>query len=259
MNDFAIPRTVENLEDCLFYHVMEIPGVGVVDGRWDLRPTIEDYLGHEDYRGKRVLDVGAAGGYLTFEMERRGADVVSLDMRDGDDWHLVPFAHPDYDFADWRARFREWDRQLKNAYWFAHRRLASRARAFYGDIFSLPDGIGDFDLAMFGMVLPHIRDPFQALFSVSRRVRETIVVTQQAPQIEEAYAFFMPDVETLSPNAAWWSMSEACVRKMLAVVGFEVERIDRCAHLCIRREGDRRADGEEMCSTFVARRVRSAP
>lgn len=258
MNDFALPRAVADETDCLFYHVMDIPGVGTVDGRWDLRPTIDEYLGGADFRGKRVLDVGAASGYLTFEMERRGADVVSLDMRDGRDWHLVPFVHPDYDLDHWRSQFMEWDRRLKNAYWFAHQRIGSAARAFYGDIFSLPDAIGEFDMAMFGMVLPHIRDPFQALYSVSRRVRDAIIITQQAPRVEEAYAFFMPEAETLSPNAAWWSMSEACVAKMLGVVGFAVEDRIRCAHLCRNREGDRQADGTEMCTTFVAKRVRDA-
>jgi hypothetical protein len=34
-----------------------------------LRKTIDDYLGHFDFRGKRALDVGAASGF-TFEMEK---------------------------------------------------------------------------------------------------------------------------------------------------------------------------------------------
>ena len=33
----APPRQVERLEDCLFYHTMDLPGFGVVRGQWDLR------------------------------------------------------------------------------------------------------------------------------------------------------------------------------------------------------------------------------
>lgn len=64
---------------------------------WDLRPAIDEYLRRFDFRGKRALDVRAASGYLTFEMEKRGASVVSFDLSDGGDWDCVPFAHPDFD------------------------------------------------------------------------------------------------------------------------------------------------------------------
>jgi hypothetical protein len=65
---------VANVEECAFYHHMDLPGLKEVEG-WDLRKTIDEYLGHLDFRGKRVLDVGAAGGFLTFEMKKRGAEV----------------------------------------------------------------------------------------------------------------------------------------------------------------------------------------
>ena len=62
-----------------------------------LRKTIDDYLGNFDFRGKRVLDVGTATGFLSFEMEKRGAEVVSFDMASRAQWQLVPFSdqvHP---------------------------------------------------------------------------------------------------------------------------------------------------------------------
>jgi hypothetical protein len=33
---YAEPITIDNVEDCLFYHRMCIPGVGEVGGQWDL-------------------------------------------------------------------------------------------------------------------------------------------------------------------------------------------------------------------------------
>ena len=76
---------------------MELPGVGVVGGQWDLRETIEDYLAAFPFAGKRVLDVGAARGFPSFEMERRGAEVVSFDMSPDGRWDIVPLVGLDLD------------------------------------------------------------------------------------------------------------------------------------------------------------------
>ena len=71
---FATPRKVEDLADCYFYHTMELPGRGVIEGQdWDLRGRVDEYLGNVDFAGQRVLEIGPASGFLTFEMEKRGA------------------------------------------------------------------------------------------------------------------------------------------------------------------------------------------
>jgi hypothetical protein len=87
---FKSPRSVRDVAECAFYHYMDLPGIGQVGDHWDLRPTIDEYLGRFDFRGKRALDVGAASGYLTFEMEKRGASVVSFDLSDGGDGAATP-------------------------------------------------------------------------------------------------------------------------------------------------------------------------
>ncbi len=63
---FAAPKSVENLEDCHFYHTIEIPGFRPVEGEWDLRNRVEDYLGHAEFKGKRVLEIGTASGVLGY-------------------------------------------------------------------------------------------------------------------------------------------------------------------------------------------------
>jgi 2-polyprenyl-3-methyl-5-hydroxy-6-metoxy-1,4-benzoquinol methylase len=77
---YASPRVVTRLEDCFFYHTIEIPGYGIVEGPWDLRAGLGDYLGNVDLRGKRVLELGTASGFVCFHMERQGADVVAYDL-----------------------------------------------------------------------------------------------------------------------------------------------------------------------------------
>ena len=71
---FAAPLKVEDPADCYFYHTMEVPGHGLMTGEWDLRGAVDDYLGKVAFAGQRVLEIGPASGFLTFEMENRGAE-----------------------------------------------------------------------------------------------------------------------------------------------------------------------------------------
>src|SRR5438445_4191084 len=74
---YASPRIVTDLSDCYFYHTMDVPGYGQIVGEWDLREGIRAYLGDVDFRGRRVLEMGTANGFVCFHMEREGADVVA--------------------------------------------------------------------------------------------------------------------------------------------------------------------------------------
>jgi SAM-dependent methyltransferase len=249
---FAEPRQVMDVNECAFYHNMDLPGVGEVGKGWDLRNTIDDYLGYFDFRGKRVLDVGPASGYLTFEMEKRGAQVVSFDMDDSRNWQLVPFQG--LNSSKLRSDLQKELDQIRNSYWLAHRLLNSRAQVYYGDIYNIPDEIGQFDVVVLGMVLPHLRDPFHALAQTSRLTRDAVIVTQQAPPDPRAIAFFIPNAQMkpddMESYRAWWVFSEGCFREMLGILGFEIESMTRQSHMCSGRD----PAGPEECLTVVGRR-----
>ena len=70
---------------------MDLPGFGVIPGEWDLRGRTDQYLDNYLFGGKRVLEVGPASGFLTFEMEARGATVVCLEVSDETAWDFVPY------------------------------------------------------------------------------------------------------------------------------------------------------------------------
>ena len=143
------PLNVENVADCYFYHTMELPGRGVIEGRdWDLRGRVDEYLGNVDFAGKRVLEIGPASGFLTFEMEKRGADVVSVEVTDEHGWDFVPY--PDERLEEVFGPRRIVMQQLKNSYWFSHAALQSKARVYYGDAYNLPAALGEFDIAVMG-------------------------------------------------------------------------------------------------------------
>ena len=262
---YAEPPCIDDLAICSFYHRMELPGHGVVGDQWDLRDSVDRYLGQIDFAGKRVLDIGAASGYLSFEMERRGAEVISFDMRSGHDWNVVPHAHEQHYLP---TIFEECDAAhlaLRNAYWFAHRHLDSGCRAYYGDIYNLPAELGNFDIVFFGMVLGHLRDPFLALYSASRLCSGQVVVTNPSSAREpwwwklpfagsrqrQGIAGFMPTVRNAS-RKYWWALSDRCISQMLEVLGFETEATMTCRPQCMVDGRPRR----EKCRTTVTRRVR---
>ena len=59
---------VVNADDYYFYHTIDLPGLGEMIGEWDLRPSTDNYLEHVSLTSKRVLEMGAANGFLSFYM-----------------------------------------------------------------------------------------------------------------------------------------------------------------------------------------------
>lgn len=247
---YATPLKVDRPEDCFFYHKINIPGLGEVGEQWDLRKSIDSYLGNFDFRGKRVMDMGTASGFLTFEMEKRGADVVSFDMIDGTQWDIVPHTEVQKDMALVRDRCFKAHQRLRNAYWFTHARLGSKARVHYGDIYDLPGELGTFDVAVFGMILSHLRDPFQALYSASRLVSDTIVITNQMMETTQPIGSFIPN-NVNNERMAWWSLSRGCLTQMLEILGFQVKSSTTSKPLCLVKGRER----PEACTSLVAKRV----
>jgi len=178
-NPFSSPRRVTDLSDCYFYHVMDLPGYGEVGGEWDLRGGEESYLGGVSFQGKRVLELGTASGFLCRFMEGKGAEVIGFDLPADGFWDIVPFAG--LDVSSTKLAMRDFIETLKNGWWFAHHLFGSRAKAVYGNIYDIPKEIGPVDIATFGAILLHLRDPFQALYSALRLTRELVIVTEVHP------------------------------------------------------------------------------
>ena len=128
---YAPPEEVTSPEGLFFYHSIDLPGYGLMKGDWDLRASAHEYLGNADLKGRRCLDVGAASGYISFKMEALGAsEVVSYDIKHGSDWDLVPHYKLKHNIANIRRSDDAVMRRLKQSYWFSHRALGSRAKAF---------------------------------------------------------------------------------------------------------------------------------
>src|ERR1700733_3354614 len=136
----ADQERLAELESLGYYHSIELPDGSVQKGFQsidDLRTRLSQFPIPRDLRGKRVLDVGAWDGWFTFEMERRGAQVVALDLVKSEKF----------------VRLRDM--------------LKSRADYIIGDICKLSSkDLGHFDIVLFLGVLYHLKHPLLALENV---------------------------------------------------------------------------------------------
>ena len=159
------------LADCTFYHSIELPGIGLQQGNWDLRGGYDDYFGGHRFSGERVLDIGASSGALSFEIERRGAaEVVAFDLDEGLSYDCrLPTA--DEALAEARDRIA----QVKNAFWLCHDLLASSVKVVYGHAGALPAELCRFDVVVMGNILQHLQDPVGAVLQAARRSDHLII------------------------------------------------------------------------------------
>jgi hypothetical protein len=254
--------SVKGASECYFYHVMDIPGHGLVGEEWDLRGKEAEYLGGVDFAGKRVLELGTASGHLCRYMESQGADVVGFDLSDDCSWDIVPFARWDSEAV--KAEFKAFIPKLKKGWWFCRKAFGSKARVVYGDIYNIPSQLGPVDVTTFGSILLHLQNPFAAMHSALRLTRETAIVTEVSPEAypqwpslggpsghvparrwaglltgkkagaeakkagaEAPLLMFLPNFREITSysGATWWVLSPKAVIEFLGVLGFEETRV----------------------------------
>jgi SAM-dependent methyltransferase len=75
-----------------WYHSIQLPDGRVIEGVQSvdhLKGRIARFPVPENLAGKRVLDIGAWDGWFSFEMERRGAEVVAVDCIDMEKFRIA--------------------------------------------------------------------------------------------------------------------------------------------------------------------------
>ena len=222
---YVRPATVPSIGDCDFYHTMDIPGHGLVEGQWDLRGGGDDCVGHVPLAGRRVLEIGPASGFLTFHMDAAGADVVAVELAPDADWDVVP--HHRIDLPAVMAERRANMARLRNGFWFAHARFGSRALVHYGSAYDLPDSLGRFDVALMSCVLLHLRDPLRVLETCSRLARTVVVTDLYEHDLDgPPLARYYPTAESTQWDT-WWRFSPQFFSQSLAVLGHEQVTVTR--------------------------------
>lgn len=111
-------------------------------------------------------------------------------------------------------------------YWYCHTANRSKARAVYRSVYEMPREIGPVDIAMYGSILLHLRDPFFALHNGCRLTRETVIVTDMLhPRFKDRrnppVALLVPKPADKSRIGTFWRLSPELVVQMLGIFGFE--------------------------------------
>jgi SAM-dependent methyltransferase len=216
MSRFAQPPESLHQEDCDFYTSMFIPGVGDVFGIWDLRETVDTYLGGLNFAGKRVLEIGPASGFLTIEMEKRGAEVVALEIPEGIGWDFVPF--PEQMLSPIREKQIAGMPRLTNGFWLYHAANKSKAKVIYADVYNIPD-LGEFDIAVMASVLQHCQNPVRIVEQCARVARTLLITERHFPELNGAVCQLEPSQENQSWHT-WWRFSPTFFTQYLGVLGF---------------------------------------
>jgi len=198
-------KQIAELEALGWYHSIELPDGTVTQGHQGiehLRKRLAQFPIPGDLHGKRVLDIGAWDGWFSFEMERRGAEVVALD--------LVT-----------QARFL-----------LAHRLLKSSVEYRAGDICRIePKDLGHFDIVLFLGVLYHVRHPLLALEKVCALTDDLACVESyvtdngedpSAPPILEFYE----TTELRGQFDNWVGPNTPCLLAMARAAGFAAVKLE---------------------------------
>ena len=230
---YAHQLDIVSTGDCNFYHTTDIPGAGTVEGQWDLREGVSEYLGHYDFSGQRVLEIGPATGFLKFEMEKTAREVVAVELpMDRSFWNSVPYEKlglgrgKNTGWTDVEKQFHEHIGRIRNGFWFCHKQFGSKARVYHGPSENLPAALGEFDVALLASVLLHTRSPVAILESCARLVQGSIIITEvHDPSLGEGPVCSL--VPTVGNNAwdTWWRFTPRFFTQFLEVLGFTEHRV----------------------------------
>jgi hypothetical protein len=209
------------VEDCAFYHTMDLGGGEIRRGPWDLRGRERSYLGWVDVKGLRVLEIGTATGHLAFHMAKAGADVICFDLPPGGSPDIIP--QDGHDLDEHRRLGREYMDRVRNSWWYSRRRLGVAPRAVYGDIYKLPADLRRFDVSTFTSVLMHLSNPFAALRQAATLTDKAVIVTEpiaRIPSDPEVGRLEFAPMGTHETVVVWWQLTPGALMKMLRVFGF---------------------------------------
>jgi len=195
-----------------WYHTLELAPGHVTDGWWDHRPFVDRFGLPERMDGLRALDVGTWDGYWAFEMERRGAEVVALDLDDERDLDYPP-----------RRRPTEFPDEPRGAgFELARRILGSKVERVNRNIYdATPEELGTFDLVFCATVLVHVRDQLLALERIANLCAGTFIFADEYDPLAGLAPF--PASRYLADRdkaVVFWLPSARTWKKMLYTAGF---------------------------------------
>src|SRR3954470_21283546 len=152
--------------DHRWYHTIDLaPGV-TTPGWCDMRGVADVPPIPKRLKGKRALDCGTFDGFWAFELEKRGAEVVAIDIDE-----IPP---PDAPLIHRAKTIEEMgDTKPGTGFRILKEYFGSTVERITCNVYDVrPDVIGGpVDVAFMGALLLHLRDPIRALEAVHATLR----------------------------------------------------------------------------------------
>jgi SAM-dependent methyltransferase len=220
-NNISVKDALDMVSRASWYHSFEvIPGVLTPGKRFiDANAILNDrYNLPHNLEGMKALDIGALDGPYTFELERRGAEVVAIDIQDPN--------HTGFNTAKSIRR--------------------SKAQYVQGNVYELSKLIdGKFDLILFFGVWYHLKHPLVAFNEIWKLLSSDGVLLLEGECLRNYVE--LPDGKGENPSElvramaessipitlfysdkykgdkySWFIPNLACIREWLHASGFEL-------------------------------------
>jgi tRNA (mo5U34)-methyltransferase len=196
-----------------WYHTIELTPELTTDGWFDNRPHVRHYGLPDRMDGMRALDIGTWDGFWAFEMERRGADVVALDVEHESEYDWPPRRRP--------AEFADFNRG--DGFRLAKEVLGSRVQRVRCNLYeALPENLGTFDVVFCGVVLVHLRDQLLALERFANLCHGRLILAEEYDRLTSLLPFPASRYRADRDKAVvFWLPSRKTWRRMVWTAGFD--------------------------------------
>ena len=208
-------EALERAKQHSWYHSLELAPGHVTDGMFDLRPYVHLYGLPDRLDGVRTLDVGTFDGFWAFELERRGAEGIALDVDDV----------RDLDFPPRRRPTEAPDVPRGETFRIAREALGSNVERVSCNLYDAsPERLGTFDLVFCGSVLMHVRDQLLALERLASVCRSEgrLLLTEEYDRRAQLAPFlgsrYLADRDSA---VVFWLPSARTWKQMVWTAGFE--------------------------------------
>ncbi len=219
---------LERARERKWYHTLELQPGEWTDGWFDLRPAVQHYGLPEDMRGMRVLEVGPWDGFWSFEMERRGAEVIAIDLDDERDLDWPPRYVPE--------RFPELPRG--SGFALAKEILGSTVERVECSIYdATPERFGTFDLVFCGSVLIHLRDQMLALQRIAALTSDWFISCEVYERMLSLFPMSVARFQAHRNSVEFWRPSARTWTRMIWAAGFD--RVEQRAKFRMQAKGMR--------------------
>jgi tRNA (mo5U34)-methyltransferase len=161
----------------------------------------------------RAIDVGTWDGFWAFELERRGAEVVAIDVDEEREYDWPPRRRP--------RQFEPTDRG--RGFRLARELLHSRVERVSCNLYELsPERVGVFDLAFCGSVLIHVRDQLLALERIASVCQGQLILAEEYDRLTSLLPIALNRYRADREQAVvFWAPNVRAWKRMLWTAGFD--------------------------------------